>query len=191
MFRRCIGALVAVVLTAGASSSKALDKPAAGAVASGVDETQLVNEGDLVFSFAPVAPPVRPGKTPILIRLENRSKYPLRFSLLEDWVKGFGFAYRDKKKHPTAGGGEGWGGSFCTSPGQTICHLVTNLLVVPPGGAIFRGAEIDLTPADPGTVNLTIDVRLMEVPVGFSCAHTRMLSGHASQIVEIVKNGKR
>jgi|SRR5580698_3504986 hypothetical protein len=191
MFRRCIGALVAAIVAAGSSSSEALDKPAAAAAASAADETQLVNESDLVFSFAPMAPPVRPGKTPILIRLENRSKYPLRFSLLEDWVKVFGFFYRDKKKHPTAGGGGGWGESYCFSPGTTICHLVTNLLVIPPGGTIFRGAEIDLTPADPGTVNLTIDVRLVEVPVDFSCAHTRMLSGHASQVVDIVRNNKR
>jgi len=191
MFHRHVGVLIAAILTTG-SSSTTLDKSAAApAAAPRADEAQVVNERDLVFSLAPIAPPVRPGKTPILISLENRSKYPLRLSLLEDWVKDFGFFYRDKKKHSSAGGGMGWGESHCFSPGTTICHLVTNLLVLPPGGTLLRGAEIDLSRADPGTVNLTVKVQLVEVPVDFSCAHTRMLSGEASQVVEIIKRDKR
>jgi len=154
------------------------------------DETQLAGERDLLFSFVPIAPPVRSGKTPILVSVTNRSKYPLGLSRLEDWVKGFGYFYLDKNHHP-AGGGEGWGESFCTSPGQTICHLVTNLLVIPPGGTLSHGSEIDLSRADAGTVRLTLSIRLMAVPIDLSCAHTRMLLGEASQVIEIVKTKKR
>jgi hypothetical protein len=190
--RHCCGVLIATILTAGSSLAKTVDKPATPPRDSSAgDDARRADERDLAFTVAPIAAPVRAGKTPILIGLENRSKYPLRFSLAEEWVKGFSFSYRDKEGHPAGGGGSGQATTYDWAPGTKICHLAASLLVLPPGGTIFRGAEVDLSRVNPGTITLTVKVQLMQVPADFTCAHTRLLSGEASQVIEVAKSSKQ
>jgi hypothetical protein len=154
-------------------------------IASGRREATVVTDKDLKFSIRPLGDEVRAGKTPLLVGVENRSKYPLRISLLErEWISAFRYL------SGASGGGKTSSPHRELAPGTSICHSPMNLLIVPPGGALFRGSEIDLQDAIPGSSKVTVTIRLLEVPASVGCAPARYLSGEASQTIEILGSDK-
>lgn len=190
--RGCIGALVAVAAMLGIAAATPGDMPMLGpGVSQAPHDSELVTDHDLRFTVAPLATPVHPGKTPLLIGVENRSKYPLRLSLRDDrLVTHFRYDLRDKTTGYRHGGGDGWAVSHDLAPGFSFCHEAKDLIVVPPGGTVFRGAEVDLERADPGPATLTVKVRLLEVPAHLGCAPARLFFGEASDAIDIIENDK-